>query len=307
MWRVIHCAHKIQELNYSKGDEHMNNIPENIEYMFKKIVRLKSKMDRNKAVSELLKIPEYNKEFLLRLRTEFSTNTTENVSIVTCTNKPQFIENIMLNYINQTWINKEFILILNKNDLDITYYQDKAGRYKNIFIYQLPEETSLGRCYNFAEKKANFDYIATFDDDDFYAPNYITDLMYAFQYTNADIVGKLAYFIYFEDKEILALRNPYQEYKYLDSTSFLDGGKKIVKKKVFDTIQYRDVSLLEDVYFCQDSIEKRFKIFSADKYNLAYLRCINKENHTWKEQDDTILKCCLVVTDKPPYKQNILL
>ncbi|HDR3908615.1 MULTISPECIES: glycosyltransferase [Bacillus] len=284
----------------------MNNIPENIEHMFKRIVRLKSKMDRNKAVSELLKVPEYNKEFLLRLRTEYSTNKTENVSVVTCTNKPQFIENIILNYINQTWINKELILILNKNDLDIHYYQEKTTQYKNIFIYQLPEETSLGRCYNFAAKKTNYDYIATFDDDDFYAPNYITDLMHAFQYTDADIVGKLSYFIYFEDKEILAIRNPYQEYKYLDSTSFLDGGKKIVKKKVLDTVQYRDVSLLEDVYFCQDSIEKGFKIFSADKYNLAYLRRINKENHTWKEQDDTILKWCSVVTDKPPFKHNIL-
>ncbi|OJE33653.1 glycosyl transferase [Bacillus thuringiensis] len=284
----------------------MNNIPENIEHMFKRIVRLKSKMDRNKAVSELLKVPEYNKEFLLRLRTEYSTNKTENVSVVTCTNKPQFIENIILNYINQTWINKELILILNKNDLDIHYYQEKITHYKNIFIYQLPEETSLGSCYNFAAKKTNYDYIATFDDDDFYAPNYITDLMHAFQYTDADIVGKLSYFIYFEDKEILAIRNPYQEYKYLDSTSFLDGGKKIVKKKVLDTVQYRDVSLLEDVYFCQDSIEKGFKIFSADKYNLAYLRRINKENHTWKEQDDTILKWCSVVTDKPPFKHNIL-
>ncbi|HHB1655998.1 glycosyl transferase [Bacillus cereus] len=284
----------------------MNKFSENFQHLFKKIVTFKSKEDRNKTVSELLKIPEYNKEFLLGLRKRLSKNAKENVSIVTCTNKSQFIENIILNYINQTWINKELIIILNNNDLDINYYQSKAHRYKNIFIYQLPEETSLGMCYNFAAKKANYDFIATFDDDDFYAPNYVTDLMYAFQYTDADIVGKLTYFIYFEDKKLLALRNVSQEYKYLDSNSFLDGGKKIVRKKVFDSVQYRDVSLLEDVYFCQDSLEKGFKIFSADKYNLAYLRRINKDNHTWKEQDDTILSWCTVVTDKPPYKPNII-
>lgn len=284
----------------------MNNVPENIQQLFKNLVSFKSKEDRNKTVSELLTIPEYNKKFLLGLREKFSDKSAEHVSIVTCTNKPHFMENIILNYRNQTWINKELIIILNRNDLDINFFRKKAEHHKNIFIYQLPEETSLGNCYNFAAEKANYEFIATFDDDDYYAPNYLTDLMCAFQYTDADIIGKLTYFIYFEDKKILALRNSFQEYKYLDVNSFLDGGKKIVKKKVFDSVQYRDVSLLEDVYFCQDSIQKGFKIFSADKYNLAYLRRMNKENHTWKEQDDTILNWCSVVTDKPPYKTNIL-
>ncbi|EDX67364.1 MAG: glycosyltransferase family A protein [Bacillus anthracis] len=283
----------------------MNSIPENIQDLFNSIVQIR-KEEQYKPISELLKIAEYNKNFLLGLRKKFMDTFKEKVSIVTCTNKPQFIENILLNYANQTWQNKELILILNKDDLDINYYRTKANRFENIHIFQIPEGTSLGNCYNLAVDKVNYDFIATFDDDDYYAPNYLADLMCAFQYTDADIVGKLTYFIYFEEKDILALRNPFQEYKFLNKTSFLDGGKKIVKKKVFDSVNFRDVSLLEDVYFCQDSMEKGFKIFSADKYNLAYLRRSNKDNHTWKEQDETILKWCSIISKTPPYRHNIL-
>lgn len=158
-----------------------------------------------------------------------------------------------------------------------------------------------------AVEKARYDYIATFDDDDFYAPHYLTDLMHAFQYTDADIVGKLTYYLYLETKQILAIRNKFQEYKYLDADSFLDGGKKIVKRKVYDHVRNRDVSINEDVYFCQDSMEKGFKIFSADKYNLVYLRRSNKDSHTWKEDDDTLLGWCSVAARTKRYKSRVII
>ncbi|MGF9945736.1 glycosyltransferase family A protein [Priestia megaterium] len=285
----------------------MNSTPETIKQLFKDIVPLKSQREESKSISELLVVPEYSKCFLKGLREKYSKVEKERVSIVTCTNKPQFIKNIFHNYRSQIYEKKELIIVLNRDDIDINRWRIKAEKEKNIFVYQLPEEVSLGQCYNFAVEKSNYDFIATFDDDDYYAPNYLNDLMQAFLYTDADIVGKLTYFLYLEEKNILAIRNRSQEYKYLDASSFLDGGKKIVKRKVFDSVQYRDVTLLEDVYFCQDSIEKGFKIFSADKYNLAYLRRDNKNNHTWKEEDNNILKWCTVVARTNRYKPSVIL
>ncbi|MFJ8530179.1 glycosyltransferase [Bacillus sp. NPDC094106] len=284
----------------------MTHTTQTIEQLFKTIVPLKSQEDQNRNMSELLDIPDYSKCFLQGLRDKYSKVERESVSIVTCTRKSHYIENIFENYQNQIWEKKELIIILNSDDMDINEWEKKAYGYKNVFIYQLPQEKSLGHCYNFSIEKANYDFIATFDDDDYYAPNYLTDLMHAFLYTDADIVGKNTYFIYLEEKEILALRNPSEEYKYLDASSFLDGGKKIVKRKVFDQVQYRDVSNSEDVYFCQDSIQKGFKIFSADKYNLVYLRRTNKDDHTWKEQDDAILQWrCSVIAHTDHYKTSI--
>ncbi|NTZ16646.1 glycosyltransferase family 2 protein [Paenibacillus sp. JMULE4] len=285
----------------------MGPTTQSIERLFKSIVAIKSAEDEKKSISELLDIPDYGKCFLMGLRDRFSKGPMEGVTMITCTNKPDFIGNIFQNYQNQCWSIKELIIILNRDDMDVHRWKRRAKRYDHVSVYQLPQEASLGYCYNFAVEKARYDYIATFDDDDFYAPHYLTDLMHAFQYTDADIVGKLTYYLYLETKQILAIRNRFQEYKYLDADSFLDGGKKIVKRKVYDHVRNRDVSINEDVYFCQDSMEKGFKIFSADKYNLVYLRRSNKDSHTWKEDDDTLLGWCSVAARTKRYKSRVII
>lgn len=282
----------------------MDYSTQTIEQLFKTIVPLNSKKDQSKSLSELLAIPDYSKRFLLGLRDKYSKVESESVSIVTCTRKPHLIKNVFKNYRNQVLEKKELIIILNRDDMDINEWKKKAEKENNVFIYQLPEEMSLGQCYNFAVEKTNYDFIATFDDDDYYAPNYLTDLMYAFLYTDADIVGKRAYYAYLEAKRLLVLRHAADEYKYIEGDLFLDGGKKIMKRKVFDHVQYRDLSNLEDVFICQDSMQKGFKIFSADKYNLVYVRKANKNDHTWKGEDDIILRwLCTAIAHTDHYKK----
>ncbi|SFL56304.1 glycosyltransferase [Pelosinus propionicus] len=264
---------------------------------------------RKKEVSELVDNPDSRKCFMRKLREICAKEVMKSTSIVTCTNKPHCMDNIFQNYQNQVWGKKELIIILNRDDIDRYKWEKKAENYKNVYIYQVPQEKSLGYCYNFSIKKANYDYIATFDDDDYYAPNYLTDLMHAFLYTDADIVGKLTYYTYLEEKRLLILRNPFQEYRYLDDKlSFLDGGKKIIKRKVFDHVQFRDISNLEDVYMSQDCMKKGFKIFSTDKYNITYMRNTNKDNHTWKENDDKILSWgCSIIGQTNDYKTSVII
>jgi cellulose synthase/poly-beta-1,6-N-acetylglucosamine synthase-like glycosyltransferase len=275
-----------------------------IEQLFRSMVPLKPP-DQLRNVTELLNIPEYSKAFLLGLREKYSDIEKESVSIVSCTNKQRFLNNIFSNYQNQDWKGKELIIILNNDDMDIKEWKKKAQDYSNVYIYQLPQKKTLGYCYNFAAKKAKYDYIATFDDDDYYAPHYLTDLMRAFVYSNADIVGKRAYYIYIEANKTLALRNHSEEYQYLDKNSFLDGGKKIVKRSVLNAVQYRDLSNSEDVYFCRDSIKLGFNIFAADKYNLIYLRRKDKRYHTWKETDKNLLAMCSIIACTERYKSFV--
>lgn len=259
-------------------------------------------------ISAFLENQAYREYFMTCLRDRYSHGEPEGVSIVTCTNKTYCMDNIFENYQNQVWGKKELILVLNRDDLDIHQWQKKAERYDKVHIYQQPQGVSLGSCYNFSINKANYDYLAIFDDDDYYAPNYLTDLMYAFQYTDADIIGKLTHFVYLEEKQTLALRNPFNEYVYLCGDSFLDGGKKISKRKVFDSVRFRDVSNFEDVFFCRDSMDHGFKIFSADKYNLAYIRKRNKALHTWKENDDGVLAWnCSFICHTNNYRTGVVL
>jgi cellulose synthase/poly-beta-1,6-N-acetylglucosamine synthase-like glycosyltransferase len=254
-------------------------------------------------MSELLTDSNKSKDFVLGLRTAYMTPWVEGVTVVTCTNKLMHRRNIFQNFVNQTWGKLELIVILNRDDLNIKEWKQLAETYNNVSVHRVSQTKSLGHCYNIAAGLAKYNYIATFDDDDYYAPNYIKDLMLAFRYSNADIVGKKAYYLYFKSNNLLAIRNHTEEYKYLDENSFLDGGKKIVRRKVFEQVDYRNISNCEDVYFSKDSMKKGFTIFSADKYNLVYMRKKNKAMHTWKVTDQKLLGMCTVIKKTDYYKK----
>lgn len=233
---------------------------------------------------------------------KFKDKQADGVSIITCTNKLHLMNNVFENYKNQVYKKKELIVILNRDDMKPNEWKNKAQKYPNISFYQLPEEKSLGECLNFAVNKTKYGFIATFDDDDYYAPYYLTDLMNEFKYIDADVVGKRSYFVYLESISALVRRFPEKENMYVD---FVSGGRRIVKRKVFDFVQFRHQSINEDIQFCKDCIERGYKIYSSDRYNHVYFRSANPDHHTWKIDDKKLLKKSLFVTYTKDYKSYV--
>ncbi|MET3292787.1 UNVERIFIED_CONTAM: glycosyltransferase involved in cell wall biosynthesis [Brevibacillus sp. OAP136] len=203
---------------------------------------------------------------------------TKGVSIITCTKRPAYIDRLFQNFHSQRWKKKELIIVINKDDLPLENYQKRAKRYKNVTVYKLPEATSLGACLNFAVKKARYDYVAKFDDDDYYGPLYLTECMGIFQKTNADIVGKRAHFMYLSGSRTLLLRFYNAENKYV---AVVPGATLVMKRDVFGKVRFADVNLGEDHRFCNDSRAKGFTIFSGSKWHFAAIRRKNSAGHTW--------------------------
>src|SRR5690606_25376189 len=105
---------------------------------------------------------------------------TTGISVITCTNRPHFLFNMLQNYRRQKWANKEWIIVVNKDRVNLTSYKKIAAQYKNVHLYQLPSRCTLGHCLNFASARARYPYIAKMDDDEYYAPNYLVGMMLAF-------------------------------------------------------------------------------------------------------------------------------
>ncbi len=101
---------------------------------------------------------------------------------------------------------KELIIILNKDDMDIEMWKERSKGNENVSIYQLPEEKTLGECLNFGIEKARYNIVAKFDDDDYYSPYYLTEAMQIFLTTDAQVVGKGKAFMYFEKEKLLTLQ-----------------------------------------------------------------------------------------------------
>ncbi|KPU28397.1 hypothetical protein TR13x_03165 [Caloranaerobacter sp. TR13] len=226
----------------------------------------------------------------------------DGVSIITCTIRQHYIDNVFENYARQTYKNKELIIILNKNDMKIEQWKKKAQMYQNVKLFKLDESISLGTCLNYAIEKAKFDYITKFDDDNYYAPRFIDDLMKVFLTTKADIVGKLSYFVYFEGSKILAIHSPGKENKYVN---FLSGSAMIIRKEVFNNIKFPDKNVGEDTEFLLNCVNSGFKLYSSDKFNYVCIRRPSNKDHTWKIKEYTLLKNCKIVARTNDYKRYV--
>ena len=112
------------------------------------------------------------------------------VSIITCTNQENSLNNILKNFQRQNYPKKELIIIINNNEkISLKDWKEKIQDIENIRIYKIPEKISLGKCLNFGVEKSKYGIIAKFDDDDYYGPKYLSEIIKNFHISNADIVG----------------------------------------------------------------------------------------------------------------------
>ncbi|XQY93100.1 glycosyltransferase [Metabacillus sp. HB246100] len=219
------------------------------------------------------------------------------VSIITGTIRETFLENVFNNYDQQLWNEKELILILNKDKLNLRSWQEKAEKYPNVRVFQLHEGATLGECLNYGILKAQYDYIAKFDDDDYYGPNYLSNSMKVFKNKEISILGKSSYYVYFlNQKALMRIQN--KENTFDDSVS---GATFIFRKEVFNNVQFQKRTRAEDYYFIEDCKKNGYKIFTTSKDDFVAIR-YDIENHTWQITDEDFLTWGEVVTYTDDFK-----
>lgn len=209
------------------------------------------------------------------------------VSIITCTKRRQNMDTLFQNYARQNYKNKELIVILNHPSLKLSDYIRAASPYPNVRIYSLPGHVSLGSCLNFGVKMAKYGLIAKFDDDDYYASNYLSGSRRSMVDTHADIVGKRAHFMYLNGKKLLLLRYPKRADQYV---SLVQGATLLIKREVLEQVEFPDLNRNECVKFCSICLSKGFKIYAGSPYNFLAIRRRNSKDHTWMISDTSLLK-----------------
>lgn len=208
------------------------------------------------------------------------------VSVITCTKRPECMERLFRNYARQAYPLKELIVIVNHSRSGLDDYYEAARYYPNVRIYRLPESVTLGECLNFGVRMSRFPYIAKFDDDDYYAPHYLSGSLKTMERSGADIVGKRAHFMYLEGSKALLLRHSEKANR---SVSQIPGATLLVKRHVFEKVAFPRRNLNETVGFCLRSLEKGFRIYSGDPYDFLAIRRPGSKGHTWKVSDRALL------------------
>lgn len=196
------------------------------------------------------------------------------------------MDNLFHNYTRQNYRHKELIVILNNDELKLNEYMKAAKQYKNVRIYTLPGHVSLGQCLNYGASLSKYHLIAKLDDDDYYAPGYLTDSVRTLIKTNADIVGKRAHYMYLSSKKLLLLRYPTKVNQYVP---LIQGATLLVKRHVVIEVGFPDQNRGECVTFCSDCLAKGYKIYSGGISNFLAIRRGNSKDHTWIVSDKDLL------------------
>ncbi len=192
------------------------------------------------------------------------------------------MNNIFKNYRKQKVKSKELIIVLNDKRLNVRKWKKEAKKYKNVSIFQVGAEKTLGECCNLAIKKANYSLIAKFDDDDYYSSKYLAKDIKAFDDPTVQVTGKATHFIYFKKKKLLAIRKT-------DISSPLMGGTLIFRKEVTRKVKFQSVNVGEDTYFLKDCQKNGYKLHYSTMHNYVYIRYDNS-HHTWKTSEKKLLR-----------------
>ncbi|MFF2498043.1 glycosyltransferase [Peribacillus sp. NPDC058075] len=221
-------------------------------------------------------------------------------SIITCTMREDFIQNVFNNYNQQTWKDKELIIVLNSDTMDFDKWKEKSLQYDHVQVYQLSEKATLGDCLNFGVLKSKYEYIAKFDDDDYYGPLYLTSASEELKKGDIHVLGKNSYYIFLKKKESLILVSGVEN----DESDTVAGATLIIKKELFEKIQFEKMNRAEDYFFIMECKKQGYKIFSSNKHHFAVIRH-EAENHTWKVADDDLIQWADLVEYSDDYRSIV--
>lgn len=217
------------------------------------------------------------------------------VTIVACTIRNSYMNNVFRNFERQQWKDKEMIIVLNNDDMDLKTWKKRARQYgKNtVRVYKLPQSYKLGRCLNYAIARAKEGIIAKFDDDDYYAPNYLRESIQALNSKKGSIVGKSAAYLYFEEKQALMVFRPNSEN---ERATTVKGGTLMFNKSLWRQIKFTpNRPAGTDSVWIRTCRRRGIPIYSVSKKNYVCVRRRNTNSHTQKQDTKTYMAHCKLV------------
>ena len=123
---------------------------------------------------------------------------TPTVSIVLATQRPQLVEFALAQIAAQSYPSLEVVVGCHGFVLDKDIETRNLGAMGNVKFFNCGREKNLGEVLNELVGYCDGHLIAKWDDDDWYDVDHILDLVLAMRYSDAEIVGKAAEFIYSE-------------------------------------------------------------------------------------------------------------
>lgn len=211
--------------------------------------------------------------------------TRKRVTALISTNRPHQLEHALRSAGAQAEVDVQVALVTHGFLGDDPELRAMAADFgvADLQIAHMDEAQPLGACLRQAVSMADGDVLTKMDDDDFYAPNYLRDLLNALQYSGASVVGKQAHYMYVASLDATMLRFPHREHRWTDRVM---GPTMTGYRDVFEAVPFADLTRGEDSDWLDRVVRSGATIYSADRFNFIQQR---SGGHTWAVGDKEIL------------------
>ncbi len=212
----------------------------------------------------------------------------EKISIITPTNRPLNIPRILKNFSNQTYENKELIIVFSGEENEYKKLQEKLCNDDVTLFLRMPANKYTGGAVNLGVAMCSGKYFFKMDDDDFYGKHYIEDIMLHLNSYDADFFGKTpSKYIVADNDECLYSTERDWSFNVVSPDRFLRhhiwfGGNTIGGRcDSFNKNKFPDnVYAAADTVFNQNIGNEKNRLMFSDDLGVIVERR-NKNDHTW--------------------------
>jgi hypothetical protein len=206
------------------------------------------------------------------------------VTILLATRRPDMVEHALSQVARQRGVDElEILLATHGFGIDPTRLPESVGP-ASVQLLPLAADVVFGEVLNAAAAAASGELVLKMDDDDWYSPDFVADLLRARAYSGADLVGVPDDLYYLEDRDLtLSLGHPGEVFR-----GFVAGGSMLLARSaLLSAGGFRSVPRHVDAGLIEDLRAAGGTVYRTHAYGYVMRRAAS--GHTWDADLDDLV------------------
>ncbi|GAB3404059.1 glycosyltransferase family protein [Flindersiella endophytica] len=165
----------------------------------------------------------------------------------------------------------QLVLVLHGVDLSVDDVREQAlsAGLESVVVLEVDGSQSFATAWRRGVGAADGAVVARMDDGNLYGEHYLTDLVQAFRYTDAGVVGKLAHYAHVQGSGATVLRYPGQEHRY---TRTVHPGTLAMRSDVLRAVPFDERSSDVSAAFLTSCEADGVRIYASDRFSFVWCR-----------------------------------
>ena len=204
------------------------------------------------------------------------------VSVILCTRRPEMVGFALAQIARQRGVRLEVVLTLHGFPADLPEVAAAVGEFTAtglpLTVHEADADRVFGAVLNDTVDRVSGHLVSKWDDDDWYGPDHLADLLLARAYSGADLVGNVQDFVYLEELDLTVRRGKQSEMPI----RFVSGGTLMFDRGVWEEVGgFRPLPRAIDTQLMTALLHNGGRIHSA--HGLGYVLRRAGGGHTWNE------------------------